>query len=205
MEEPIAMQKKPWAIYVWPGLPQIWTRGSWSALGVAVIAAALLSAMIVCSFGWSELIVPGMRNILWLSLAIMWGISAIVSAVKLRRQVDTNKTRSSEDLFTLAIEAYLKGDYYQGERLLCELLDKDARDLEARLLLATLLRHTGRFEEAWRQLDQLLCFDGAEKWELEIQAERERLTEAGKNLKDKLENGMTIATNVNSSEISHAA
>jgi tetratricopeptide (TPR) repeat protein len=205
MEEPTAMQKKPWAIYVWPGLPHVWTRGSWSALGVAVIAAALLSAMIVCSFGWSELINTGLRNTLWVSLAIMWGVSAIVSAVKLRRQVASGEIRSSEDLFNQAVEVYLKGDYYQVERLLNELLDKNARDLEARLLLATLLRHTGRFDEAWKQLDQLLCFDGAEKWELEIQAERERLTEAGKNLKDKLENGMAIATNVNSSEISHAA
>ena len=127
------MQKKPWAIYVWPGLAQIWTRGSWSGLGVAVIAAALLIAMMVCSFGWSELILPGLRNTLWVSLAFIWGGAAIVSAVKMRRQVATGEVRSSEDLFNQAIEAYLKGDYYQVERLISELLDKDVRDLEARL------------------------------------------------------------------------
>ena len=53
-------------------LPHIWSRGSWSALGVAVIAAVLLSAVMVGSFGWSELIAPGVRNTLWVSLAIVW-------------------------------------------------------------------------------------------------------------------------------------
>ena len=43
-------------------------------------------------------------------------------------------------------------------------------------MLATVLRHTGRFDEAAKQLDQLVCFDGAEKWELEIQKERELLS-----------------------------
>jgi hypothetical protein len=205
MEGPLAMQKKPWAIYVWPGLAQVWTRGSWSALGVAVIAAALLSTMIVCSFGWSELILPSHRNTLWVSLAIAWCGAAIVSAIKVRRQVATSKVETREDLFNQAMEVYLKGDYFQVERLIGELFDKDVRDLEARLLLATLLRHTGRFDEASKQLDQLSCFEGAEKWELEIKSERERLIEAGKNIKVKPQNGMAIAPNVDSSEISHAA
>lgn len=199
------MQKKPLVVYVWPGLPHIWTRGSWSALGMAVIAAALLNVLIVGTFGWSELIVPDLRNLLWVSLAIVWGGAAIASAVKLRRQVAAGDGGSSADLFNQAVDLYLKGDYYQTERLLYKLLGKDARDLDARLLLATLLRHTGRIEEASKQLDQLLCFDGSEKWELEIKRELELLAEAGKTGKNKPENGMAIATNLDSSEISHVA
>ena len=85
----------------------------------------------------------------------VWCGAAIISAVKLRQQAATGEVGSCEDLFNQAVDLYLKGDYYQVERLLCKLLDKDARDLDARLMLATLLRHTGRFDEASKQLDQL--------------------------------------------------
>jgi hypothetical protein len=56
------------------------------------------------------------------------------------------------------------------------LLRKNLRDLEARLMLATLLRHSGRVDEAKRQLDTLARFEGAGKWELEIQRERDLLS-----------------------------
>jgi hypothetical protein len=45
-------------------------------------------------------------------------------------------------------------------------------------MLATLMRRTGRLDEAAGQLDTLSRFEGAEKWGLEIRQERERLTEA---------------------------
>jgi hypothetical protein len=199
------MRKMPWAIYLWPGLPQLWRHGSWSALLVAVGAAALLNLMIVASFGWAELIDSGVRNILWGSLGIFWFIAVIISAVQSRRNQSPDALASSEDPFSQVLDLYLKGDYYKVECILHELLGKNVRDLDARLLLATLLRHTRRIDEAQEQLDQLSRFEGAGKWELEIERERELLAEAKKNSKDKPENGMAIATRLNSTEISHAA
>ena len=80
------------------------------------------------------------------------------------------------------MEYYLRGDYFQAERLLGNLLREDSRDLEARLMLATLLRHTGRTDEAAAELNVLVRLEGAGKWELEIQRERELLREAeGRN------------------------
>jgi Flp pilus assembly protein TadD len=76
----------------------------------------------------------------------------------------------------VALDHYLKGDYYQAEQVLEGLLRQNIRDLEARLMLATLLRHAGRGDEARRQLETLARFEGAGKWELEIQAERQLLT-----------------------------
>jgi len=169
-------------------------RGSWSALGVAVIAAALICAVMVGSFGWTELITSGVRNTLWASLAVVWCIAAIVSAVKLRYDAAKNEMGECENSFGQVVDLYLKGDYYQVEQLLNKLLKENPRDLDASLMLATVLRHTGRFDEESKQLDQLICFDGAEKWELEIQRERELLSEAKYKLKDKQANGMTIAS-----------
>ena len=55
---------------------------------------------------------------------------------------------------------------------------KNRRDVEARLMLATLLRHTRRPEEAARQLEVLVRLDEARKWELEIQHEWNMLAAA---------------------------
>jgi tetratricopeptide (TPR) repeat protein len=205
MEEPIAMRKMSKAVYLWPGLPQLWTRGSWSALGVALFAAALLNVAVVSSFAWEELIDERLRSTLWVLVAFFWLGAAIISALQLRRHAAPNELASSDDPFNQALNLYLKGDYYQVERLLHNILNKNIRDLEARLLLATMLRHTGRLEEAENQLDQLLHFEGAEKWELEIQQERELLTEAKNNLNNKHANGTAIAPIVESDENLHAA
>ena len=58
------------------------------------------------------------------------------------------------------------------------LLRRDEHDIEARLLMATLLRHTKRFDEATNQLNILVGLDGAHRWALEIHREGELLMEA---------------------------
>ena len=50
------MRKIPWAVYLWPGLPQLAGRGSWAALVVAFGAAALLSVVLLGTFAWTELL-----------------------------------------------------------------------------------------------------------------------------------------------------
>ena len=45
-------------------------------------------------------------------------------------------------------------------------------------MLATLLRHTRRFEEATEHLNTLVRLEGARKWEMEISREGELLSEA---------------------------
>jgi len=191
-------------MYLWPGLPQLWRNGSWSALVVAIAAAAMLNVVMVGSFAWTELIDDDVRNPLWVSLGILWIAAALVSVVQLRRQTAKKEITSSDDPFSQAVEFYLKGDYYQVERLLHKLLGKNTRDLDARLLLASMLRHMGRIDEAEKQLDQLLLYEGSEKWELEIERERGLLVEAKKNLKDNPENGMALAAIIDSEEILHS-
>jgi hypothetical protein len=72
----------------------------------------------------------------------------------------------------------LQGNWFQAERVLSARLRKDAGDLDARLLLATLLRRTGPLEEAQREVDLLERCEGAWKWGPEIHRERQLLTEA---------------------------
>jgi hypothetical protein len=166
------MRRMPWTTCLWPGLPQLWTYGSWGGMALALGTAAVLDLLLLVSFGWSELIGPGLRNTLWTLFGVAWILGAFWSARHCGRHVAALIPDPLRDVFTEALDHYLKGDYYQAEHMLDGLLRRNARDLDARLMLATLLRRAGRPEEARQQLDTLARFEGAGKWQWEIERER---------------------------------
>ncbi len=171
------MRRMRWITYLWPGLPQLRTDGSWSGLVLALAAATLLDLVVLASFGWTELISQNLRITSWAALGVFWILASGWSIKTVRRQAEVADPQPDEDQFAEAVDYYLKGDYYQTEHVLERLLRNNLRDVDARLMLATLMRHTGRLDEAAGQLDTLSRFDGADKWALEIQKERERLNE----------------------------
>ena len=173
------MRRTPWAVYFWPGLPQLAQRGSWTALLVAVAAAAFLNTTLLGSFVWSDLIARDFRPVCWGFLGLVWSVSAGVSVWGGRRQ-QAAPAKPGEDIFSEALDGYLKGNWFEAERVLGRLLRQNERDLEARLLLAALLRHTQRFDEATRQLNLLVRMEGAPYWALEIRREGELLAGARK-------------------------
>jgi len=174
------MRRMPWAMLLWPGLPQLWLRGQWTGLTKAVGAAVLLNVVLVSSFGWSELVSSRTRNILCVSVALFWAASVVAAYVQTRRRPNRKPGTPAKDTFGRALDLYLKGDYFQAECLLVEMLARDKRDLDARLMLATLYRHAQRYEEAVKQIDTLVRFEGAEKWALEIERERVLIVEGKK-------------------------
>lgn len=171
------MRRMRWTMYLWPGLPQLWLYGSWSGLFLAISTAAVLDLLLLVSFGWSELIGPGVRSAFWAMLGVFWVGGVVWSTRECGRRETVKKLNSQEDLFGEALDHYLKGDYYQAEHVLEGLLRRNLRDVDARLMLATLLRHTERFDEATHQLDTLAHFEDADKWELEMRQERKLLAE----------------------------
>jgi thioredoxin-like negative regulator of GroEL len=147
-------------------------------LALAIGAAAVLDVLLLVSFGWSELIGQNLRNTAWVVFAAAWAVAVGWSIRERRRQAVLRRVNPQQDAFVEALEHYLKGDYYQTEQLLAGLIGRNARDLEARLMLATLLRHSGRVAEAAGQLDALGRLEGAEKWQFEMEEERQLLAEA---------------------------
>jgi tetratricopeptide (TPR) repeat protein len=159
-------------------LPQLWLYGSWAGLFLAVASAAILNLLLLGSFGWSELIAANLRTAVWVSGGGVWLIAVGLSVVWCRRWRARANGRSGNDVFAEAVNHYLRGDYFQAELALQRLLRANLRDLDARLMLATLMRRTGRTDEATQQLDTLVRFDGAARWEVEVEQERELLAEA---------------------------
>lgn len=169
------MGRMLWGTYLWPGLSPLCRHGSWSALGVAVGFAALLNLAITTSLVWTELAAPGVRNGVWVVVAVFWVASAAWAFRGDRRHAPGRKGDSHQDPMAPALDHYLKGNWFEAERILDRLLARNPRDLEAGLMLATMFRHTGRYEEAAGHLDRIERFDGCQKWELEIRRERELL------------------------------
>ena len=180
-------RKLPKIAYFWPGLPQLWLRGSWAGLVIAVGFTALVNVLILATCVFHE----------WIPKEYLLGGYGVVAASWLvgwwqcRRQMShevaatensdesTNETPSvglvaepREQLYRDAQRVYLQGDWVAAEQLLLKLLKLDDRDAEARLMLATLWRHQGRHREAIRQLDKLSRLEAADPWQNEIAVER---------------------------------
>lgn len=166
-----------WTLYLWPGVAQVLRRGSWAGLAAALGAALALNLALLGTFGWTELFAPAVRSGLWIFAGAIWlGLVALAAGWKTAPL--GGQTPCDNGLFLAARDDYLKGNWFEAERGLRNALARDERDLECRLLLATLLRHTGRAEEAGQELDRLERLEGAARWAAEIAAERMRLRPA---------------------------
>ena len=166
------MSKMPWATYLWPGLPQLWHFGLWSGLVLACGFAVLLNLWLLASLVWVELINPLHLRLGWSVIGLLWVVSLALSWRSGRRNAASRGPASGEVLFREALSEYLQGSWFEAETILGRMLQRDPRDVEARLLLATLLRHTRRYDEAADQLSRLERLRDAEKWQREIDAER---------------------------------
>ena len=106
------MRRMPWAVYLWPGLPQLAGRGSWAALVVAFGAAALLSVALLgdvrvdstarAEFAYTVLALVG-RGLEWFGGAFRL---ALITAGVCGREKEENK-----DLFREALDYYLQGNW----------------------------------------------------------------------------------------------
>jgi uncharacterized protein HemY len=164
------------AVYLWPGLPQLWRRGSWWGLALAIGCGMALNALLMATWVWIELVGPALVRLGWFLLASVWIVSAVVTAWY-GWGVAPRRTRSATAMFREALGEYLQENWYEAERILGELLAMQPRDVEARLMLATLLRHTGRLTEASEQLQRVALLADARRWTLEIENERQMIAE----------------------------
>jgi hypothetical protein len=182
--ETLAMRRLRWLTLGWPGLPQLWFAGSWPGLAIAVGFAVLLNLGLLSSCLWTELFSPQIQTLIWLAIGVFWLAAAVASARWVAGLSTSGPSADDEGLFNLARSEYLKGNWFEAEVTLDRLLTRNVLDVEARLMLAMLLRHTRRDAEASQHLARLNRMDGAEKWHLEISREQARLAERAQETAD---------------------
>lgn len=179
--------RAPWWLGLWPGLPQLWLRGSWAGLAAAAGFAALVDFVLATTLVWTEIWLPGQAWLWCGGVVAVWAGSAAWWAAVGRRQRDALPPRPAGDLFPLALTEYLRGNYFEAERQIAAMLRSAPQDIEARLLRVSILRRTGKRDEARRLLDVLGRAEAATKWQFEIERERERLERRDEEVDTKTE------------------
>jgi hypothetical protein len=190
------MRMLRYATYLWPGLPQLWFEGAWSGLALAFGFGLLVNFLLVASLVWVELIAPTVLGLAWLAMGVIWAGSGIFVAWTGGLRDSSAAAQARDDLFRSALGEYLKGAWFEAESLLGQLVAQDSRDVDARLMLASLLRHTGRPLEARRQLDELERLEKAQKWHVEIERERQLLKTTKATLPDSLPQEQSFTVDV---------
>jgi tetratricopeptide (TPR) repeat protein len=161
---------------VWPGLPWLWLRGSLSGLVLSLAFAATVDIAVLATFIWPGLVELHLILGLWTAVAVLWLVSVVSAAAAFPPPIVMPRGGEADALFAKARDFYLARDWVQAEARLRDLLAIAPTDGEAQLLHATLLRRTGRSDEARRALDKLARSDSGARWRPEIAAERRRLS-----------------------------
>lgn len=158
----------------WPGLPNLWHRGDLYSLSISLLFATLLNIAILATLVWPEWLAPWFVRSIWALLAFssLWTFGAsFFSTSALRIMLPSVEC---DTLLSIAQSDYLKGQYFEAEATLHRILSTGHEDIEAALLLASVLRRTGRFRQAQDCLERLERLDRSRTWSSEIASERRR-------------------------------
>ncbi|MEX2139771.1 MAG: hypothetical protein WD894_10955 [Pirellulales bacterium] len=165
-----------WIAVLWPGLPQLWLRGDWSALLLAGGFSALLNLAVIATWGWTELLTWPLLLIAWAGVVLFWLVSLVSAVLQMPALLRVPSRKVAADLFRAAQGEYLRGNWFEAELALNQLLEHDHTDVDAHLMLATLTRRIGQHAEASQRLRLLRTLEGAGKWQLEVARELQLLT-----------------------------
>jgi hypothetical protein len=169
------MRYARWFTPLWPGLTQLWFSGAWWGLAIGCGFAWLLNLALVSTLVWTEWIDPWSRLGVWVLLLVVWAASVTLSFRQLLSDNPQQAAKTAEDLFRRAQREYLTGNWIKAEHLLTQLIANNGKDVDAHLLMASMLRRTGQVAEASERLRRLAAMDGADKWQSEIARERQLL------------------------------
>ena len=172
------MNRGPLILCGWPGLPGLWYRGNMSSLLIAVAFSILLNLALVSSFLWPRSLGEIFPIVAWPVILLIWVASALITyknlpdLMSVGTKTALSDSRQSDTLFIQAQREYLGGHWSEAEALLKRCLLGSPRDIEARLLLATLLRHSRRLPEAADELNNIHKYDESANWIFEIRREQ---------------------------------
>lgn len=157
----------------WPGFTELCAFGRWRFFFIAVLFAVLLDVLLVTNFFWTEYLSRNGKITLLVAAVISW-VLLKMTASHFSRQIESIRHCDAKPKrFKDAVCHYLSGNWFEAECLLDGLLLNNPRDVEAKLLLATLYRRTERFHDAERELAILCKYEECNPWTLEIELEKQ--------------------------------
>jgi hypothetical protein len=169
------VNRKLYLTCLWPGLPELWWRGRFSAVPSAIAFAAAVNFLLVARFVYPEwLTLTLVRMAGWVAVGC-WLFCVQRSAREMPGLLYPRSVSEQPDRFGEAHRAYLRGQWALAESLLADCLSIESRDPPALLLLAGVYRHTARLEAAARLIEEIRRMEAADRWFLEVAGEEQRL------------------------------
>ena len=163
---------------LWPGVTGLFRHGQWSFLIVALTFAFCLDAFLIAGYFWSEYLTGTQRYFAAALVFVIWIALGVFENHFEKRIVMMKNSDGKRNFFSEAIVQYLRGNWFEAECFLNEVLKRNPRDPDALLMLATLYRHIQRLDESRQTLVKLQKLDAAGKWFVEIENELSALDEA---------------------------
>lgn len=155
----------------WPGAVRISRHEGLAGLLMAAGFALLLNVWLMTSWIWTDWAMSTVSWSLGLAAATTWLLGWLDAQRVQRRWAEMQQQDPHLDLFLAARSEYLRGDWESAQSRLEDLLRVHPQDVEARLLLATLMRHRGEVDLGREQLRQLQRWREASRWNQEIRRE----------------------------------
>ena len=116
------------ATCLWPGLPQLWLRGSWPGLGMAIGFTGCVNLLLLCTFVWTEWLDATWLSAAWMTAAVIWSGSGLISLRWCAKQRAFDEDGPPRDLFPRALGEYLRGNWYEVETLCQAMLRQRNRE-----------------------------------------------------------------------------
>ena len=184
---------------LWPGLWSVWYQGSARGLLLAVLFSWAICFALLATFVWTQWVSGWLVAALWICLGCYWLFEWIRSQFAVA-SLSPSPSDEQNDTLEHAQREYLKGNWYDAEARLLDLLGHKPDDAAASLMLVGVLRHTKRWRAALRRLEQLSLTDAASPWLFEIRSEKLKIESAMKadTLTDE-----TVATQTGAAQTVH--
>jgi tetratricopeptide (TPR) repeat protein len=181
------MDKRLYLSCLWPGLPELWYRGRLSSLPIAVAFAAALNFWLVARYLFPGLMPTGLVSMAFWVGALLWAVCVWHAIREMPHLIAPRMATDEPDYFVEAHLAYLADDLATAEELFQDVLAIEARDPPALLFLSAIYRRTGRLDSAELLLEEIERLETADRWFLEVAAEKKRLhrDQTGQDSKEK--------------------
>ena len=157
---------------LWPGLPAAWYRGQARGLLLAVAFCWAMCLLLLVTFVWPAWISGWLVALMWAAGGVYWLFEVVRTQWRLDGLLE-NSSKNSTGEFIHAQREYLKGNWFEAEARLLEIVREHPHDVAAALMLVGVLRHTRRWRPALRRLEQLTLLDAAAGWQFEIYREQQ--------------------------------
>jgi thioredoxin-like negative regulator of GroEL len=137
-----------------------------------------LNLLLITRYLYPEWLSSGLVTMAFWVGIVVWGFYVVRSIRELPQLIAPRRVSDDPDRFPEAHAAYLQGQWREAEQRLTEVLAIEPRDPPALLLLTGVYRHTERLEAAELLLNEIGRLEVADRWWLEVDAEKRRLERA---------------------------